>query len=136
MPVLELSASEWLSIISHAKKWLTNLRRAKESRKEESKEAIRAVITAIRKTTLYLRQAEQEGKSYEREEGLSMEWTRLSFKLEDLGLKDLARKCMLKGKYWADPKTIDSKTLERAEMKLSEVEALAASLLEEFSNDS
>jgi len=136
MDLSQVSVSEWLAILSHAKKWLTNLKRAKEGRKEESKEALRAVITVLRKTALYLRQAKQEGKSYEREERLSMAWTHLSFKLDDLGLKDLSKKCMLKGKYWADPNSIDERTLEKAGIKLSEVEDLANALLKELGNDS
>ena len=56
MPALELSVSEWLTIITHVKKWVTNLLRAKEKRKRESKEALRTVIKATsRDSALFAR---------------------------------------------------------------------------------
>lgn len=62
MPVVELGVSEWLTIITHIKKWVTNLLRAKSERKKQSKEALRAVIKAVRETTIYLRNLREGGK--------------------------------------------------------------------------
>jgi hypothetical protein len=62
MPVVELGVSEWLTIITHVKKWVTNLLRAKSERKKQSKEALRAVIKAVRETTIYLRILREEGQ--------------------------------------------------------------------------
>lgn len=133
MPVVELGVSEWLTIITHVKKWVTNLLRAKSERKKQSKEALRAVIRAVRKTTIYLRNLREGGqKSIERERELSLLWTELSFKLEDLGLKKLANRCSLKGRYWADPAAFDKAFLNRAYIRLSEIEKLAYASLKEL----
>ncbi len=133
MPVAEVSISEWLLIITHVKKWVTNLLRAKAERKKESKEALRAVITAVRKTTLYVRDLrENSRKSIEKEEQLSLLWTELSFKLEDLGLTSLSKRCYLKGRYWADPTSFNEELLERAKIRLKDIEQLAETTLKEL----
>ena len=76
MPVVELGVSEWLTIITHVKKWVTNLLRAKSERKKQSKEALRAVIRAVRETTIYLRDLREGGqKSIKKERELSLLWT-------------------------------------------------------------
>ena len=64
-------------------------------------------------------------KSIERERELSLLWTELSFKIEDLGLKKLADRCRLKGRYWADPAAFDKAFLNRVDIRLSEIEKLA-----------
>ncbi len=133
MPVIELGVSEWLTIITHVKKWVTNLLRAKSERKKQSKEALRAVIKAVRETTVYLRNLREGGqKSIEKERDLSLLWTELSFKIEDLGLKKLADRCSLKGRYWADPAAFDKAFLNRADIRLSEIEKLAYASLKEL----
>lgn len=133
MPVVELGVSEWLTIITHVKKWVTNLLRAKSERKEQSKKALRAVTKAVRETTIYLRDLREGGqKSIDRERELSLLWTELSFKLEDLGLKKLANRCSLKGRYWADPAAFDKAFLNRADIRLSEIEQLANDSLKEL----
>jgi hypothetical protein len=133
MPVVELTASEWLVIITHVKKWVTNLLRAKANRRRESKDALRAVIKAVRKTTLYIRNIHEGGKkSIEKEGELSLLWTELSFRLEDLGLRKLARRCDIKGSYWADPTSFDKDSLFRADIRLSEIEEIANSSLKEL----
>lgn len=133
MPVVELGVNEWLTIITHVKKWVTNLLRAKSERKKQSKEALRAVIRAVRETTIYLRNLREGGqKSIDRERELSLLWTELSFKLEDLGLKKLANRCSLKGRYWADPTAFNKNFLNQADIRLTDIEQLAYASLKEF----
>ena len=133
MPVVELGVSEWLTIITHVKKWVTNLLRAKSERKKQSKKALRAVIKAVRETTIYLRDLREGGqKSIDRERELSVLWTELSFKLEDLDLKKLAIRCSLKGRYWADPVAFNKAFLNQADIRLSEIEKLAHTSLKEL----
>jgi len=133
MPVVELGVSEWLTIITHVKKWVTNLLRAKSERKKQSKEALRAVIKAVRETTIYLRSLREGGqKSIEKERELSLLWTDLSFGLEDLGLKKLATRCSMKGRYWADPAAFNKTFLNRADIRLADIEQLAYASLKEF----
>lgn len=133
MPVAELGVNEWLTIITHIKKWVTNLLRAKSERKKQSKEALRAVIKAVRETTIYLRNLRVGNqKSLEKERELSLLWTELSFKLEDLGLKKLANRCSLKGRYWADPVAFNKTFLNRADIRLSDIEQLAHASLKDL----
>jgi hypothetical protein len=135
VPAVELSVSEWLSIITHVKKWVTNLLRAKADRKKESKEALRAVIMAVRETTLYVRNIRESGeKSIEKERELSLLWTDLSFRLKDLGLRKLAKRCNIKGRYWADPTLFDAEALDVAGIRLSDIERLAISNIDELEN--
>jgi hypothetical protein len=133
MSLAELSAKELLSIITHVKQWVGNLRRAKQQRKQESKQALRAVISAVRETTVYLRSLKQGGnKSIDKEERLSLKWTQLAFALEDLGLHKLAGRCSMKGRYWANPADFDTDFLEQAGMRLSDIETLAQTSLAEL----
>jgi len=133
MPLAELSAKELLSIITHVKQWVGNLRRAKQQRKQESKKALRAVISAVRETTVYLRGLkEEQPKSIDKEERLSLKWTQLAFALEDLGLNKLATRCSIKGRYWANPADYDQDFLERAGMRLADIERMAQKSLKEL----
>ena len=42
-----LTAGEWLALITHAKKWLANLRRAGRRRRLESRDALREGISVL-----------------------------------------------------------------------------------------
>jgi hypothetical protein len=133
MPALELSASEWLTIISHVKKWVTNLLRAKEIRKRESKDALRAVINAVRETRLYLRSIREEHKkSIDKEGQLSSLWTDLSFKLDDIKLSNLCERCSMMGRYWTDPALFDDESLNTAQDRLFDIEHIAHEGLDEI----
>ncbi len=133
MPLAELSAKELLGIITHVKQWVGNLRRAKQQRKLESKKALRAVISVVRETTVYLRSLKEgHQKSIEKEERLSLSWTQLAFALEDLGLDKLASRCSIKGRYWANPADYDQDLLQRAGMRLADIERMAQASLKEL----
>ena len=134
MPAVVLSVSDWITIITHVKKWVTNLLRAKSERKKESKEALRAVIKAVRETTIYLRiLREERPKSIAREKKLFLLWTELSFRLEDLRLKKLAHRCSILGRYWADPEAFTKNFLDSADIgRLLDIEKLAYASLKEL----
>jgi hypothetical protein len=126
VPVIEISAGEWLSIITHVKKWVRNLLRARTERKRASKAALRSVVKAVRETMLYMRSLREGApKAIEKERELSLLWTELAFELEDLDLDKLAGRCTLKGRYWADPALFDAGFLDRAGNRLADIEALA-----------
>ena len=131
--VIEVSPSTWLALFTHLKKWATNLRRANIERKAESTDALQDVIRAVRKTAVYLRQIKRRGESTEeKEEELSLMWTNLGFKLEELKLGGLARKCQISGKHWSDPEHYSPEFLEKADVSLESIEKLALTLLEEI----
>jgi len=134
MQAVVLSLGEWIAIITHVKKWVTNLLRAKSERKKQSKEALRTVIKAVRETTIYLRMLREERpKSIAREKKLSLLWTELSFRLEDLGLKKLAHRCSILGRYWADPEAFTKNFLDSADIgRLLDIEKLAYASLKEL----
>lgn len=127
MPVERVGLSEWIAIITHIKRWVTNLVRAKSERKKQSKEALRAVIKAVRETAIYLRiLREGRPKSIARERKLSLLWTELSFRIEDLGLKKLASRCSIMGRYWADPTAFSIDLIQGTDIgPLVDIEKLA-----------
>ena len=99
-----ITASSLWELVRHLKRWLVNLHRAGHARKAQSIRALRAVILASRLTSVYLRQLNDTGQQSHTTEGqLSEEWTRLGFELQDLGLTSLAKRCEIKGRYWANP---------------------------------
>ena len=103
-------------LIRHLKRWLTNLRRAGEARRSQSIDALRAVIVA----------------DHDREAALSETWTELGFRLQDLGLRQLAKRCDIKGRYWADPEQFDPDFLNKADVGLSRMEQLARQMVAEI----
>ncbi len=128
--VTSVSLSE---LIKHTASWLRNLHRASKERKKESITALRGVISASRKTAVYVRQLNKKReRQFEKENELSEMWTNLSFRLYDLGLSQLAKKCDLKGRHWADPEQFDDKFLQQADLGLDAMEKLAKQILKEL----
>ena len=128
--VTSVSLSE---LIKHTASWLRNLHRASKERKKESIDALRGVITASRKTAVYVRQLNKKReRQFDRENELSEMWTKLSFRLYDLGLPQLAKKCDMKGRHWADPEQFDEKFLKQADLSLETMEKLAKQILKEL----
>lgn len=121
-----LTASLLWDLFKHLRQWLVNLNRAGEERKRESIAALRAVTLAARATRVYLRSIADSGRADHAEEArLSQMWTELGFKLGDLGLGTLAKRCDITGRYWADPAQFDREFLDRADVGLERMEQLA-----------
>lgn len=120
-------------LIKHLGQWLSNLNRAGEKRKQESIEALRAVILAARDTTVYVRQINDTGmQDHHEETRLALMWTQLSFRLSDLGLSKLAKRCDIKGRYWSNPNQLDADFLNKADISLVKMEALARQMVAEI----
>lgn len=125
MPItgLEITAADLISLLTHVKRWISNLSRAGKDRKAESRKALRSVILAVRETEIYIRHIKDGGgKSIKTERELSLRWTELSFELEDIGLNKLANRCRVTGKYWADPKKFSTSFLDSLADKLNQIE--------------
>lgn len=123
------SVSLW-ELVKHAGSWMTNLKRAGDQRKRESVAALRQVILVTRRTSVYLRQLKDtEEKDHIQEMDLSVLWAELGFRLEDLGLEELAKRCSIKGKYWADSEGMDGEMLRKADIGLARMEELANEIL-------
>lgn len=125
-----LSITELWDLIKHASRWLANLRRANQDRQKASIHALRKVIIAARKTAVYVRQLNDTNKRhYKTEAELAALWTELSFSLEDLKVHKLAKRCLINGKQWADPNSMNEEFLAKADTGLERVEQLASQLL-------
>lgn len=117
-------------LIKHLKQWLTNLNRASSARQRRSIEALRAVVVAARHTQAYVRRLnDTANQDHKQEAKLSEMWTELGFKLIDLGLSKLAKRCDIKGRYWADPRRFDNEFLRKADVGLERMEQLARQML-------
>ncbi len=131
MTGLELSPTDWLTIIKHVKQWLGNLGRAKQERKQQSKNALQAVLLAARETECYVIDLNDgHTQSRQREAEISYLWASLEFELSDLGLIKLAKVCRIKGKYWATRKSngesaLSQDFLDKAGVRLIDVERFA-----------
>jgi hypothetical protein len=120
-------------LVKHIGRWLANLNRAQEKRKRESIDALRRVVVAARKTTVYMRQLKEKGRqSHKTEAELSVLWTELGFALEDLGMGKLAKRCSISGRRWAQPNRMDKEYLEKADVGLERMEQLANRLLRQI----
>ena len=128
-----LTANLLWELFKHLRQWLVNLDRAGEQRKRESIEALRAVTLAARATRVYLRRLADTARADHAEEArLSELWTGLGFKLKDLGLGALAKRCDVTGRYWSDPSQLDREFLDKADVGLERMEQLARRLLAEL----
>jgi len=117
-------------LFRHLKTWLANLQRAGRERKRQSIDALRAVVVAARHTQAYLRRLRDEaGQDHAEEARLAGMWTELGFRLGDLGLTRLAKRCDINGRYWADPEQFDADFLEKADIGLQRMERLARQLI-------
>lgn len=125
-----ITAISLWELVKHASSWIANLKRAKGERKKESVAALRKVVIAAQRTSVYTRQLRDTGKrSYKTEEELAALWTDLGFALDDLGVEKLAKRCRIKGRHWADPEKMDKAYLEKADVGLDRMEQLALEVL-------
>ena len=128
-----ISDSILWELFRHLKSWLTNLQRAGAARKRESVDALRAVVIAARHTQVYLRRLRDNGAQDHGEEArLAGMWTELGFRLSDLALTRLAKRCDINGRYWADPEQFDAEFLHKADAGLQRMEQLARQMIAEI----
>lgn len=126
----ELTAGALWALFKNGATWLTNLKRASQARKTESRKAVRQIVTAARETAVYVRRLNGiEVHDHKTEARLSRLWTELAFTLEDLKIDKLAKRCMIKGKYWSNPDHYNEDFLEKADISLERMERLAREIL-------
>ena len=122
----------WRELLAHLGRWLANLARASQARKETSRLALQGVVQAVRQTHVYQRMLRQQPRDFSREEQLAMRWTELSFALDDLQLGALAKRCRITGRYWADPDSLDAAFIDAAGARLEQIERQALALLQQL----
>lgn len=122
-------------IFKHIRRWLANLNRAGQQRKQQSVNALRQVILTARETSVYLRQISETGQAdHKTEAELARLWTQLGFELDDLGLNNLAKRCHISGKHWSDPDFYSAQFLDKADISLESMESLAKHILLKLKN--
>ncbi|MEM7565561.1 MAG: hypothetical protein AAF353_21415, partial [Pseudomonadota bacterium] len=96
-------------------------------------DALRSVVKAARQTRTYVRYLDDHGtQNHHKEAELSELWTALGFRLEDLGLSALAKRCDISGRYWSDPQQFEPGFLKRADIGLARMEKLSRNLINEL----
>ena len=123
-----ITASTVKAVGTHVAKWLNNLWRAGQQRQLQSLGAIAKVIPALRKTEAYCRGLAKGDVNHSTEAELAFHWSALAAELEMLELKALAKKCDMKGRYWANPDQFSPEFLQQADIGLKSVERLAREL--------
>ena len=130
-----ITAISLWELVKHTTIWVVNLKRAKETRKKQSIDALRKVVVAAQQTSIYVRQLrETSEKSHSKEAELAKLWTELSFALEDLGITKLAKRCKINGMQWTDPSKMDQQFLEKADASLEKMEQIANQVLAEINH--
>ena len=125
-----LTATLLWEIFKNVRSWLANLKRAGNTRKQQSIQALRGVITAARETAVYLRHIKESGKpNHQTEAHLAVLWTELGFALQDIGINKLAKRCQIKGRLWSNPKQYDKDFIAKADVSLERMEQMARQIL-------
>lgn len=125
-----ITESTLKALLANLGRYMANLARAGQKRREESRKALQDVIRATRQTKVYLRALEAHGRrDYDKEARLSDSWTELSFELRKLDVKALAKRCDIAGGYWSDPDKFSDSFLSRAKVRLQDLEMEARAIL-------
>ncbi len=122
-------------VAKHLKTWVTNLKRARDSRKKESIEALRQVVVSSRGMRIYINEWSEGVRHYSSEIALSEEWTKLSYLLKDLDLKDLANKCDELAVKLTKIDSTNNETVEKTREALVNIEDRAKEILDEVEPD-
>ena len=87
-------------------------------------------MVAARHTQAYLRKLrDSKAQDHAEEARLAGIWTELGFRLGDLNLARLAKRCEISGRYWADPDQFDADFITRADIGLKRMERLAREMI-------
>ena len=128
MAELTVPAGTLSALAKYIAQWLRGLRKASAERKAECIRAINAVIVGVRRTQAYTRQRDLGSPDHRTEADLAVMWTQLGHELERLKVPKLAKRCDVKGQYWASPERFSTEWLDQADVGLSAVDALARQL--------
>ena len=113
-----LPASSAASLLKYLLQWLRSLSRASKERKAACIHAIDGVISGVRKTERYCRERDQGKVNPDTEARLAAMWTELGFELVALGVRKLAKRCDVKGQYWASPEKFSAEWWGQADIGL------------------
>src|SRR5437762_128109 len=110
---------------------LLELEREKLQREEDNRRehALYAFVRALNETEIYYGTLRNSGKDRDREEELSRLWIDVSRELFVVDV-ELAKRCELKAKYWADPVGWTLQAVEPAQIAIHEMRSALERLIE------
>jgi len=121
-----LQGSEWVQ------QRLNELEREKLQHEADNRRAhaLTSFLRALNETEIYYGTLRNSGKDRDREEELSRTWIEVSQELCIVDL-ELAKRCELKARYWADPVGWSAPELENAHITIYEMRAALHKLLDQ-----
>jgi hypothetical protein len=124
-----IEAGALLALLADLRKWIQQARARKQLRDERGQRAVEAILRAVNETTVYIAaQARGDRVSRNREAELSRNWTSAAAALHGID-DDLARRCEMKGAFWANPESWSQDDLTKARILLKQVSDDAHKLL-------
>lgn len=116
-----IEAATLLSLVSLAHSWLAKQSAERARRDAEYRTALDRLGTAVNATEFYLhRRREGSPRSEDKESDLSALWDSAGRALRHIN-PTLARRCRIKGKYWADPAKWTSTQIDELDIRLKSV---------------
>jgi hypothetical protein len=130
-----------IGLLGPLKDWLKLNSDVRNTRRQEEREALLALYTALNETRLYVNSQDAtrlsrrsssgsppNPRSPEREEQLCRLWMEASVRLRHLN-RDLAARCLIKSDYWAEPDSWADADVRAARIELDRVFKEARALL-------
>jgi len=117
-------------MIEGLKTLLEYFRDERHRREDKADAALAAIYAAANETKLYIRKAQRTGRSEgKKEEELSRLWTAAAVPIRHFD-RDLADRCLMKGRYWVDPASWSVEDIVRFRIGIDEVFEEARELLQ------
>ena len=117
-------------MIEGLKTLLSYFRDERHRREDKADAALSSIYAAANETKLYIQKAQRTGKSNRnKEEELSRLWTAAAVPIRHFD-KDLADRCLVKGRYWVDPASWSVQQIVEFRIGIDEVFAEARALLQ------
>jgi hypothetical protein len=121
-----------LNITGSLKGFIESIGKNRQEKKENFKTAMKAVLTAVHETNLYLSGMKSKRRHDLKEEShLAALWTDAAVTLLDFD-KELAVMCEVKGQNWSDPKEWSYKEINQARHALRSIEDRVRQLMEDY----
>jgi hypothetical protein len=120
----------FLNIAGSLKDFFEAFDKNKLARNERFKTALKAVLTAVHETNLYLASMRKRKRHNLKEESrIAGLWTDAAVELLEFD-KELAKKCELKGNFWSDPLEWNYKDINQVRHALDAIEYRIGKLME------
>jgi hypothetical protein len=121
-----------LSIANSLKSFIESIGKLGQEKKEKYKSALKAVLTAVHETNLYLAGMKSKRRhDLKQESHLAELWTDAAMALLDFD-KELAILCEIKSDNWSEPKDWSYKEINQTKHALQEIEYRVRRLMENY----